>query len=196
MRANRPQGCGRSDAGAPMRALLHFRKQNRQCDFRGVHATGVVAAEGNDQGFMLRFVFRVHISGKGLTTCQARRTLGHRRARRIESRQRQYVEFTERVTYCAPAEWPVRTIPFRFGKTAFRDSWRKIWSIKSYDVSLLLLVATPPERQLSPEQLQLISSAATVSRQPRLSFDAKRGAIMIVSSNALARKPAASALRK
>ena len=56
--------------------------------------------------------------------------------------------------------------------------------------------ATPPERQLSPEQLQLISFAASVSVQPRPLLDAKRGEITIVSSKAPARKVAASAVRK
>src|SRR2546426_9340773 len=89
-------GCvrtARRDAGAP--ALLQFWKQDRQCYFRCVHATGVVAAERNDYRFMLRLVFRVNISSKGLAARQARGTLGHRRARRIKSRQRQYIEFAE-----------------------------------------------------------------------------------------------------
>jgi hypothetical protein len=68
--------------------------------------------------------------------------------------------------------------------------------MKSYDVSSRLPAAMPPERQLSPEQLQLTSSDARVSRHPLLSSDAKRGATTMVSSSAPARNAAASAVRK
>src|SRR5258708_13559132 len=100
------------------------------------------------------------------------------------------------VAYGPPTEGPERTIVFNFGKTSFRASRRRISSIKSYEVSSLLLAETPPDRQLSPEQLQLISFAASVSLHPRPSLDAKRGAITIVSSSALARNAAASPVRK
>ena len=55
---------------------------------------------------------------------------------------------------------------------------------------------------LSASQIQFASSAASVSRQfpfsfpGALLFDAKRGTTIIVSFNALARKAAASAVRK
>src|SRR6266849_2218316 len=79
---------------------------------------------------------------------------------------------------------------------SFRANRRKITSIKSYDVNSLLLAETPPDRQVSPEQLQLISFAARVSLHPRPSLDARRGAITIVSLSAPARNAAASPVRK
>ena len=46
------------------------------------------------------------------------------------------------------------------------------------------MVATPPDRQLSPPHGQLTSFAASVSRQ-QLLFDANRGEIAIVFSRAV-----------
>ena len=67
--------------------------------------------------------------------------------------------------------------------------------MKSNDVRLLSLAATPPDRQLSPTQLQLTSFGASWSWQ-RPSADAIRGAITTVSSSAFARNAAVVAVRK
>ena len=67
--------------------------------------------------------------------------------------------------------------------------------MKSNDVRSLWLAATPPERQLSPPQLQLTSFSARTSRQLP-SADATRGAMTIASSSAPARNAAAVAVAK
>src|SRR5881392_866911 len=103
---------------------------------------------------------------------------------------------SSRVTNCPPAEWPEITIALRFGKFALFASARTIASIKSYDVSFGLLLATPPDRQLSPPHGQLTSLGASVSRQPVPLFDAMRGEITIVSLKAFARNAAARLVRK
>jgi len=65
--------------------------------------------------------------------------------------------------------------------------------MKSNELSLLSAISVPPERQVSGRwlsQIRFASSLARESRQPPVSFpgvllfDAKRGAIMIVSFNA------------
>jgi hypothetical protein len=68
--------------------------------------------------------------------------------------------------------------------------------MKSYDVRRGSLDATPPERQLSPPQLQLTSFAASSSRQPLPSLEANRGEITSESSSPPARNAAAKAVRK
>jgi len=81
------------------------------------------------------------------------------------------------------------------GKRLLFASFFRIASMKSNDERSLLPGAAPPERQLSPPQLQLISFSASASRQLP-SADATRGAITIESSSAAARKAAAVAVWK
>src|ERR1019366_8302325 len=97
--------------------------------------------------------------------------------------------------YWPPAEWPETTMALRLGKTSFFASLRRISSVKSNDVNFSLLVAVPPERQLSPVQLQVTSLGANWSRQLPV-LDAMRGAMTMVSSSAPPRKAAARAVRK
>jgi hypothetical protein len=68
--------------------------------------------------------------------------------------------------------------------------------MKSYEVSFALFVATPPDLQLSPAQGQFTSFGAIVSRQPVPLFEASRGEITIVLSNAPAKNAAAKLVRK
>jgi hypothetical protein len=74
-------------------------------------------------------------------------------------------------------------------------SFFRIRSTKSNDVRSGWLAAVPPERQLSPVQLQLTSFAASVSRQLPAA-DATRGEITTESSSAPARNVAATAVEK
>src|ERR1017187_5682642 len=83
----------------------------------------------------------------------------------------------------------------RLGKTSFLASLRRISSVKSNDVNFSLLAAVPPERQLSPAQLQLTSLGANWSWQLPV-LEATRGAMTMVSSSAPPRNAAARAVRK
>ena len=74
-------------------------------------------------------------------------------------------------------------------------SLRRIWSTKSNDVRAGFFGAEPPERQLSPVQLQLTSLASSVSWQLP-SLDAIRGEITTVSSSARPRNAAVVAVVK
>ena len=60
----------------------------------------------------------------------------------------------------------------------------------------ITLIETPPDRQLSPLQLQLTSFCAIESRHPRPSFDANRGEITRVSPSASPRNAAATSFNK
>ncbi len=84
----------------------------------------------------------------------------------------------------------------RFGNTSLRASLRNISSPKSKDVSASLPMATPPARQLTPEQVQLTSLAASASLHVSPLFAAKRGEMTMVSASAFPRKAAATAVRK
>src|ERR1035437_6980276 len=98
-------------------------------------------------------------------------------------------------TYWPPAEWPETTMALRLGKMSFFASLRRISSVKSNEVNFSWLVAVPPERQLSPAQLQLTSLGANWSRQlPAL--EARCGAMTMVSSSAPLRNAAARAVRQ
>src|ERR1035438_10129897 len=85
----------------------------------------------------------------------------------------------QRSTYWPPAEWPETTMALRLGKKSFFASLRRISSVKSNDVNFSLLVAVPPERQLSPAQLQLTSLGANWSRQLPV-LEARRAADGVV----------------
>src|SRR5262249_22223500 len=102
---------------------------------------------------------------------------------------------SERATNWPPAEWPATTIAARLGNVFLLASFRRISSTKSNDVRSLFTGDTPPERQLSPPQLQLTSFVSSASRQLP-SADAIRGAITIESSSAPARNAAVVAVRK
>ena len=67
--------------------------------------------------------------------------------------------------------------------------------MKSNDVSVGWLVEVPPDRQLSPRQLQLTSFAASLSLQPG-SDETRCGEITTVSSMASPRKAAVIAVWK
>src|SRR2546427_12663028 len=72
-----------------------------------------------------------------------------------------------------------------FGKTLFFATDRTISSMKSNDERSGVVAAMPPERQLSPLQLQPTSFGSSLSLHA-----VKRGAIPTVSSSAPARNAA------
>jgi len=77
--------------------LGSFRKHERQRHLRSKHATLAVTAEWhNDQAVMPVQVF-VNVFVKGGASCQAGRTLRHRRAGRIKNSKRQYIRLAQQV---------------------------------------------------------------------------------------------------
>ena len=74
-------------------------KEEGKSRLGGEHASGVVTAQWDYQHLVLGAVFLVYVAGECLAAREARGALGHGRTRRIESTEREDVEFAEQVGY-------------------------------------------------------------------------------------------------
>ena len=94
---NSPKNSGGSGTRIDDPLFSVFREKDGERGFRGVHAAGIVAAEGNNDSLVLGAIFFIGVFAEGLAAGEAGRSLRHRGAGRIEAAERQDVDFAQQV---------------------------------------------------------------------------------------------------